>query len=97
MHAGTNALDLPFGPGLLSRTAMWPYCSHRHDRSAHTAEVMPEFAASAIERHARKDDDIVRPSDENRLKLYRIDQLFRDMAILYRWKFRGRGEQLACE
>jgi transposase len=61
------------------------------------ADELREFAASLLERLARKDGDIARLSDEGRLKQLRIDQLTHEIATLRRWKFAARSERLAGE
>ena len=55
-----------------------------------SAEEVRAFAASLI-------DQVARLSTDNRLKQFKIDQLTHEMAILKRWKFGGRSEQLAGE
>jgi transposase len=57
---------------------------------AMSAEELRAFAASLIDQVARLSTDI-------RLKQFKIDQLTHEMAILKRWKFGGRSEQLAGE
>jgi transposase len=54
------------------------------------AAALREFAASLIDRVARLDS-------EGRLKQLKIDQLTHEMAVLKRWKFGGRSEQLQGE
>jgi len=54
------------------------------------AAALRAVAASLIERVARLDT-------ENRTKQLRIDQLTHEMAVLKRWKFVARSEQLAGE
>jgi transposase len=75
------------------------------------AAALREFAASLIDTVARKDSDLahlredharlhatsVRLEGENRLKQLKIDQLSHEMAVLKRWKFGGRSEQLQGE
>jgi transposase len=61
------------------------------------ADALREYAASLIDQVARKDGDIARLSGENRLKQFKIDQLTHEMAVLKRWKFGGRSEQLQGE
>jgi len=75
------------------------------------AAALREFAASLIDTVARKETDIARLSEdharlhaqsvrlgsENRLKQLKIDQLTHEMAVLKRWKFGGRSEQLQGE
>ena len=58
------------------------------------AAALREFAASLIDKVSRKDSDIARLDSENRLKQLKIDQLTHEMAVLKRWKFGGRSEQL---
>lgn len=59
------------------------------------AARLREFVASLIGQLAHLDDDNVRLSAENRTKQLKIDQLTHEMAILKRWKFGGRSEQLS--
>ena len=59
-----------------------------------SADELREFAASLIDRVAHMDGDIARLSGENRLKQLKIDQLTHEMAVLRRWKFAARSEQL---
>lgn len=54
------------------------------------ADALRELAASLI-------DKVARLSEENRAKQLRIDQLTHEMALLKRWKFAARSEQLAGE
>ena len=54
------------------------------------AAALREFAASLI-------DKVSRLGSENRLKQLKIDQLTHEMAVLKRWKFGGRSEQLSGE
>lgn len=54
------------------------------------ADALREFAASLIDRVARLDS-------ESRLKQLKIDQLAHEMAVLKRWKFAARSEQLHGE
>ena len=61
------------------------------------AHALREFAASLIDKVARLDGDNARLSDENRTKQLKIDQLTHEMAVLRRWKFAARSEQLAGE
>jgi transposase len=75
------------------------------------AAALREFAASLIDTVARKDSDFARLSEdharlhahsvrlgsENRLKQLKIDQLTHEMAVLKRWKFGGKSEQLQGE
>jgi len=62
-----------------------------HDQLATMdAQQLREFAASLIERISRLDG-------ENRIKQLKIDQLTHEMAILKRWKFAARSEQLHGE
>lgn len=68
------------------------------------AHALREFAASLIDKVARLDDDNVRLSgenarlgNENRTKQLKIDQLTHEMAVLKRWKFAARSEQLTGE
>ena len=51
------------------------------------AQQLREFAASLIERVSHLDSD-------NRLKQFKIDQLTHEMAVLKRWRFAARSEQL---
>lgn len=55
-----------------------------------SADEVRAFAAVLIDRVARL-------SADNRLKQFKIDQLTHEMAVLKRWKFGGRSEQLAGE
>ena len=55
-----------------------------------SADELREFAASLIDKVSRLDG-------ENRLKQLKIDQLTHEMAVLKRWKFGGRSEQLQGE
>ena len=52
------------------------------------AAALRDLAASLL-------DKVSRLSGENRLKQLKIDQLTHEMAILKRWKFGGRSEQLS--
>ena len=52
------------------------------------AAALRDLAASLL-------DKVSRLSSENRLKQLKIDQLTHEMAILKRWKFAARSEQLA--
>ncbi|MBU3736689.1 MAG: IS66 family transposase, partial [Methylobacterium sp.] len=68
------------------------------------ADELRAFAASLIEKVARldgdiarKEGDIARLNSESRLKQLRIDQLTHEMAVLKRWKFGARSEQLQGE
>jgi transposase len=61
------------------------------------AGALRAFAASLIDKVSRLDDDVARLSGENQLKQLKIDQLTHEMAILKRWKFAARSEQLAGE
>src|SRR5690606_16404710 len=61
------------------------------------AHALREFAASLIDKVARLDGENARLSDENRTKQLKIDQLTHEMAVLRRWKFAARSEQLAGE
>ena len=54
------------------------------------AAALRSLAASLIDRVARLDS-------EGRLKQFKIDQLTHEMAVLKRWKFAARSEQLADE
>jgi transposase len=54
------------------------------------AAALREFAASLIDKVSRLDN-------ESRLKQLKIDQLTHEMAVLKRWKFGGRSEQLQGE
>ena len=54
------------------------------------AASLREFATALI-------DKVSRLSGENRLKQLKIDQLTHEMAVLKRWKFGGRSEQLQGE
>ena len=54
------------------------------------AAALRDLAASLL-------DKVSRLSSENRLKQLKIDQLTHEMAILKRWKFAARSEQLASE
>jgi len=67
-------------------------------------DALREFAASLIDKVARLDGDnvrlsgdIARLSNENRTKQLKIDQLTHEMAILKRWKFAAKSEQLTGE
>jgi transposase len=57
---------------------------------AMNADEVRAFAVSLI-------DQVARLSTDNRLKQFKIDQLTHEMAVLKRWKFGGRSEQLAAE
>jgi transposase len=61
------------------------------------AAALREFAASLIDKVSRLDSDNARLDSENRLKQFKIDQLSHEMAVLKRWKFGGRSEQLQGE
>jgi transposase len=61
------------------------------------AAALREFAASLIDKVARLGSDNARLNSENRLKQLKIDQLTHEMAVLRRWKFGERSEQLAGE
>ena len=68
------------------------------------AHALREFAASLIDRIALLDGDNLRLSgenarlgNENRTKQLKIDQLTHEMALLRRWKFAARSEQLTGE
>ena len=61
------------------------------------ADALREFAASLIDKVARLDGDNARLSNENRTKQLKIDQLTHEMAILKRWKFAAKSEQLTGE
>ena len=59
-----------------------------HDQLAGMdAQQLREFAAELIERLARKDHEL-------RHKQLKIEQLTHEMAVLRRWKFAARSEQL---
>jgi transposase len=59
-----------------------------HDQLAEmNAQQLREFAAGLIERVARQDDEL-------RYKQIKIEQLTHEMALLKRWKFAARSEQL---
>ena len=51
------------------------------------AQQLREFAAGLIERVTRQDQEL-------RYKQLKIDQLTHEMAVLKRWKFAARSEQL---
>ena len=62
-----------------------------HDQlAAMDAQQLREFAAGLIERVARQDQEL-------RCKQLKIDQLTHEMAVLRRWKFAARSEQLHGE
>lgn len=75
------------------------------------ADELREFAASLLDKVSRLGSDNTRLSgdntrlsgdnarlgSENRLKQLKIDQLTHEMAVLKRWKFGGRSEQLQGE
>src|SRR5690606_3909794 len=75
------------------------------------ADALREFAASLIDKVARLDGDNARLSNEiarlggdnarlsneNRTKQLKSDQLTHEMAILKRWKFAAKSEQLTGE
>ncbi len=61
------------------------------------AAALREFAASLIDKVARLGSDNARLDSENRLKQLKIDQLSHEVAVLKRWKFGGRSEQLQGE
>ncbi|MCO5121036.1 MAG: IS66 family transposase [Burkholderiaceae bacterium] len=68
------------------------------------AHALREFAASLIDRVARLDEDNARLGGENarldtenRTKQLKIEQLTHEMAILKRWKFAAKSEQLTGE
>ncbi|MBN9428867.1 MAG: IS66 family transposase [Burkholderiales bacterium] len=61
------------------------------------ADSLRTLAAALIEKVARLDSDNARLGGENRLKQLKIEQLTHEMAVLKRWKFGGRSEQLAGE
>ena len=68
------------------------------------AHALREFAASLIDRIALLDGDNLRLTgenarlgNENRTKQLKIDQLTHEMALLRRWKFAARSEQLTGE
>jgi hypothetical protein len=59
-----------------------------HDQIATMdAQQLREFAAGLIDRVARQDDEL-------RCKQLKIEQLTHEMALLKRWKFAARSEQL---
>ncbi|TMH37335.1 MAG: IS66 family transposase, partial [Betaproteobacteria bacterium] len=59
-----------------------------HDQLAGMdAQQLREFAAGLIDRVARQDQEL-------RYKQLKIDQLTHEMAVLKRWKFAARSEQL---
>jgi len=61
------------------------------------AAALRELAASLIDQVSRLDGDVARLNGENRLQQLKIEQLTHEMAVLKRWKFAGRSEQLAGE
>src|SRR5436190_18987448 len=59
-----------------------------HDQlAALDAQQLREFAARLIERVTRQDDEL-------RYKQLKIEQLTHEMALLKRWRFAARSEQL---
>jgi transposase len=61
------------------------------------ANALRAFAASLIDAVARNNDDIAHLRGENRLKQLKIDQLTHEMAVLKRWKFGAKSEQVTGE
>ena len=74
---------------LLPCASLWQYRTHAGARSTGRmdAQQLREFAAGLIETLASKDRELQH-------KQLKIEQLTHEMAVLKRWKFAARSEQL---
>lgn len=61
------------------------------------ADELREFAASMLSQLIDSQKKLSETQQDNRLKQLKIDQLTHEMAVLKRWKFGGRSEQLQGE
>ena len=61
------------------------------------ADQLREFAASMVSRLLDSQKQLSDTQQDNRLKQFKIDQLTHEMAVLKRWKFAARSEQLQGE
>ena len=61
------------------------------------AQQLRTLAAELIEKLGGRDEEIERRDRELHRRQVKIDQLTHEMAVLRRWKFAGRSEQLNGE
>lgn len=61
------------------------------------ADELREFAANMVSQLIESQKKLSETQQDNRLRQLKIDQLTHEMAILKRWKFAARSEQLQGE
>jgi hypothetical protein len=61
------------------------------------ADQLRELAASMVSQLLDSQKQLSDTQQDNRLKQFKIDQLTHEMAVLKRWKFAARSEQLQGE
>ena len=61
------------------------------------ADQLREFASSMVSQLIESQKKLTETQQDNRVKQLKIDQLTHEMAILKRWKFAARSEQLQGE